>query len=130
MASSPIVTRDALANAHAVVCGGAPSGPALINRFLEKAGKYIFFQEGYGMTETSGMSHVLLEEHKNTKINSIGPPVSNTSCKVIDLETGIALGPNQNGEICVKGPQVSTCLDSNNVWSFNTVRFHSFYVLG
>ena len=108
VASNPTVKRDGLKNIHTVVCGGAPSGPVLINRFLEKADKYIFFQEGYGMTETTGLSHVLLQEHKNTKINSVGHPVASTSSKIIDLEDGRALGANQRGEICIKGWQVGS----------------------
>ena len=106
VASNPLVTKESLENIHTVVCGGAPSGSVLIKKFLNKAEKYVFFQEGYGMTETTGLSHVLLQEHRNTKIKSIGPPVANTSCKIIDPETGKALGPLEDGEICVKGPQV------------------------
>ena len=30
----------------------------------------------------------------------------NTEAKVVDLVTGMALGPNEEGEICVRGPQV------------------------
>ena len=40
------------------------------------------------------------------KFGSVGVPAPNTECKVIDLETGAALGPNQEGEVCVRGPQV------------------------
>jgi acyl-CoA synthetase (AMP-forming)/AMP-acid ligase II len=30
----------------------------------------------------------------------------NTECKIVDLTTGAALGPNQEGEVCVRGPQI------------------------
>ena len=30
----------------------------------------------------------------------------NTECMIVDLETGEPLGPNQKGEVCVRGPQV------------------------
>jgi acyl-CoA synthetase (AMP-forming)/AMP-acid ligase II len=36
----------------------------------------------------------------------VGVPAPNTEAKVINLETGEALGPNQEGEVCVRGPQV------------------------
>jgi long-chain acyl-CoA synthetase len=37
---------------------------------------------------------------------SVGVPVFDTECKVVDLITGEELGPGQEGEICIKGPQV------------------------
>ena len=36
----------------------------------------------------------------------IGPPVPNTEARVVDVTTGAELGPKQEGEICVRGPQV------------------------
>jgi acyl-CoA synthetase (AMP-forming)/AMP-acid ligase II len=59
------------------------------------------------MTELSPVSHSVIKDAKNTKIGSIGVPIPNTISKVVDLETGNTLGPNQKGEIWVKGPQVS-----------------------
>lgn len=40
------------------------------------------------------------------RIGSIGPLMPSTEGKVIDPETGKSLGPNQRGELCIKGPQV------------------------
>jgi acyl-CoA synthetase (AMP-forming)/AMP-acid ligase II len=40
------------------------------------------------------------------KFGSVGVPAPNTECKVVDLETGAVLGSNQEGEVCVRGPQV------------------------
>ena len=40
------------------------------------------------------------------KIGSCGVLLPNTEGKIVDLETGKAVGPNQTGELCVKGPQV------------------------
>jgi acyl-CoA synthetase (AMP-forming)/AMP-acid ligase II len=40
------------------------------------------------------------------KIGGIGPPVPNTEARVVDVATGAELGPGQEGEVCVRGPQV------------------------
>ena len=40
------------------------------------------------------------------KTAGIGPPIANTEAKVIDVITGAEWGPKQEGEICVRGPQV------------------------
>ena len=59
---------------------------------------------GYGMTETGPCTH--LGPLQGAKIGSIGHPISRTQAKIVDVETGEALGPNQTGELCVKGPQM------------------------
>ena len=40
------------------------------------------------------------------KSGSVGPPVSDTSAKIICLDSGKALPPGETGELCIKGPQV------------------------
>ena len=37
---------------------------------------------------------------------SCGQLLPNAEAKVVDLNTGEALGPGQRGELCVRGPQV------------------------
>ena len=47
-----------------------------------------------------------MNSDSNQRIGSIGPLVSSTEGKIIDPDTGKSLGPNQRGELCIKGPQV------------------------
>ncbi|XP_065564516.1 uncharacterized protein LOC136029918 [Artemia franciscana] len=90
---------------HTIMSGAAPLGPATANKLLEKLrNPGITLQEGYGLTETSPVTH--LSPLQNAEIGSCGKPVSRTEVKVVDLETGNALGPNEEGELCVKGPQI------------------------
>ena len=56
------------------------------------------------MTETSPIG--LLAPKGDLKIGSCGVLLPNTDAKILDLETGETLGPNQRGELCVRGPQV------------------------
>ena len=56
------------------------------------------------MTESSPVSHVQPEE--GAVLGGCGHPVPNTLAKIIDIETGEALGPGEDGELCVAGPQV------------------------
>lgn len=58
------------------------------------------------MTEISSVSHLIPPETKNTKAGSSGVLVPGTSAKVVDPESGSVVGPNETGEICVRGPQV------------------------
>ena len=58
----------------------------------------------WGMTELSPLAIVTPENI--AKIGSCGVLLPNTKGKIVDLETGDALGPHEKGELCIKGPQV------------------------
>ena len=60
-------------------------------------------KQAWGMSELSPIG--TLNSDFNFKTGSVGPPVSNTYAKVID-ENGQSLGPNEDGELVIKGPQV------------------------
>ena len=45
-------------------------------------------------------------DRSDIRHGSVGLPVFDTECKVVDLETGKELPPGKEGEICIKGPQV------------------------
>lgn len=58
-------------------------------------------RQGYGLTETLAIS---FSPKNDVKPGSVGQLIPGKLCKIIDMESGISLGPNQQGEICVKGP--------------------------
>jgi len=105
LSTHPSVKSDYLKSVVAVTGGAAPFGPALIEKFMEKCQPYeVKFREGFGMTESSPCSHIQPEE--GAILGGCGHPVPNTIAKIIDIETGEALGPHQDGELLVAGPQV------------------------
>ncbi len=62
--------------------------------------------EGYGLSEAPTATHCnpILGENKP---GSIGLPLPNVSCKIVDLETGkCELPAGEEGELIIKGPQV------------------------
>jgi acyl-CoA synthetase (AMP-forming)/AMP-acid ligase II len=61
-------------------------------------------KQGFGLTETSPVTHVSPDE-KN-KPGRVGPGLPNTEYKVVDVVTGAAPGTDQEGELCIRGPQV------------------------
>ena len=62
-----------------------------------------FPSAGYGMTETS--PGITTSPAVGWKDGSGGIANPMTQVKVVDIETGATLGPNQEGEICCLGPQ-------------------------
>ena len=57
------------------------------------------------MSETSPIG--LIAPMHDCVEGSCGVNVPNTQLKIVDITTGEALGPNNRGEICLKGPQVN-----------------------
>lgn len=100
----PAVDNYKLPKLRTIFCGAAPLDENLTRACMERLGCDI--RQGYGMTETSPVTHSSPPEKENVKYGSVGVPAPNTECKVIDLETGEELGPNQEGEVCVRGPQI------------------------
>ena len=86
-----------------VMVGAAPVGETLIKDFKRKAPN-IQLRELYGMTELTSVGALAIADLDQP--GSCGVLMPNTKAKILDLDTGKALGPNQAGEICFKGPQV------------------------
>jgi len=61
---------------------------------------------GYGLTEVSPLSHASLGNSRKQTSGSVGYCLPNTECKIVDYTTGAELGPQEEGEIWVRGPQV------------------------
>ena len=83
---------------------GAASLPAsVVERFEALTGGRLV--EGYGLTETSPLTHGN-PIHGERRAGSIGLPVPGTDARIVDLATGEPLPPGGEGELEVRGPQV------------------------
>ena len=82
--------------------GAAPLGAELAEKVAERLDCDVI--QGYGMTETSPVTHVIRPE--NNKPGSIGPAIPGTECRLVDPETGEDVGEGERGELWVRGPQV------------------------
>jgi fatty-acyl-CoA synthase len=85
------------------VFGGGTSMPeAVAQRLFDLCG--IHYMEAYGMTETISQTHMNPPGHLRRQC--LGIPTFGTESLVIDPDTLQLLGPNQQGEIVSRGPQV------------------------
>ncbi|MGY0691949.1 long-chain-fatty-acid--CoA ligase [Virgibacillus sp. FSP13] len=82
--------------------GSAPLPIEVHRRFEAITGTKIL--EGYGMSETSPTTH-RTPITGEVKVGSIGIPVPETDCRIIDQEQH-EMGTNSVGELLIKGPQV------------------------
>jgi len=101
----PNVAKYDLGCLKACSSGAAPLPPALAKDFEAATGATLF--EGYGLTETSPLTHANPSNKRDRKFGSVGLPVSDTICKVVDIETGRKeMKTGEDGEIAIHGPQV------------------------
>ena len=103
-AKHPAVDKYDLSALRTLFSGAAPLGESVANACAQRLNCRIL--QGYGLTETSPVTHAARADSPVPRPASVGQPVPNTECKVIDVATGVELGPGEDGEICVRGPQV------------------------
>jgi long-chain acyl-CoA synthetase len=85
--------------------GSAPLPVEVIHDFEKATGAIIV--EGFGMTETTPVTHVNPFAGGARKVGSIGLPIPDTDARIVDLETGTKdVAPGEAGELIVKGPQI------------------------
>ncbi|MDM7274997.1 MAG: long-chain fatty acid--CoA ligase [Thermoprotei archaeon] len=92
-----------LRSLQACISGAAPLPVAVLESFEKLTGAKL--REGYGLTETSPVTHVNPIEGRY-KPGSIGLPVPNTIAAIADPEKPVLLPPGQVGEVVISGPQV------------------------
>lgn len=81
----------------------APLPPAVKAAFDGLVGREVLV-EGYGLTETSPLTHANPPERPRP--GSIGIPLPDTDARIVDLDTGADVAPGRPGELLVRGPQV------------------------
>jgi long-chain acyl-CoA synthetase len=87
---------------HWVKSGAAPLAPDLARRFTGLTG--VLVCQGYGMTEASPVTHVGYLQPELYKPESIGQPLVQTECRVLDANN-LEVAPGSPGELVMRGPQ-------------------------
>ena len=104
LAKHPIVDKFNLSSLSLVFSGAAPLSAALAEEASKRIGCPL--AQGYGMTEASPVTHLTPYTEGRGKPGSAGQVVPNTEVKIVDLASGKELGPNEEGELLIRGPQI------------------------
>ena len=100
----PDLEHTDLSSIKGCFSGSAPLPLEVISKFEKKTGSVIV--EGYGLTESSPVTHVNPFRGQR-KVGSIGIPVPNTECKIVDIEDNTREVPvGEPGELLMRGPQI------------------------
>ena len=87
-----------------VSSGAAPLALPVLDKMLNAFSGTVC--EAYGMTECTMGATANPPDRDMIRQGSVGVPVFDTACKVVDLVSGEDLPAGEKGEICIKGPQV------------------------
>lgn len=104
MATSPLLTEYSFDWVKRVGFGGSPIYKHTLE-MLRRIFPNATLHNVYGATETTSPSTMMPESYPMSKASSVGKPVETADIKIIDLNDN-ELGPNQVGELLIKGPMV------------------------
>jgi len=101
----PHIDKLELKNIAGCFSGSASLPVEIIRKFEQKSGVVIC--EGFGLTEASPVTHINPLIKGRTKPGTIGLPLSDTECRIVDIRDGKTDMPQgESGELVVRGPQV------------------------
>lgn len=102
--NTPNVARYGFNSLRMCMSGGAALPVEVRQKFESITGGKLV--EGYGLTETSPVTHIN-PPTGSPKTGSMGLPIADTEVRIVDLETGTREMPvGEIGEITIRGPQV------------------------
>ncbi|KAJ8323780.1 hypothetical protein QVD99_007061 [Batrachochytrium dendrobatidis] len=102
LAYHPAVDMFDLSSVKYITSAASPLSKDIIEALINRLHTYVI--QGYGLTETSPA--ISLGTASMTIRDSHGYFLSNIEARVIDTETGKELGVGEQGELCVRGPNV------------------------
>ena len=103
LAKHPAVDNYDLSSLETIMSGAAPLGAELAEQVAKRVDCNVI--QGYGLTETSPVTHVIRPDGEN-RPGSIGPALVGTECRLVDSETGEDAADGERGELWIRGPQV------------------------
>jgi acyl-CoA synthetase (AMP-forming)/AMP-acid ligase II len=104
LAKHPVVDEYDLSSLEFMNSGAAPLSGELEVACGERLG--CLMQQGYGLTETSPVTHFVTDKLAGTMPGSIGPAAPNTECRIVGVATDEDVAAGEPGELCIRGPQV------------------------
>ena len=105
MLNHPLIQKTDMTSIKGCFSGSAPLPVEVIRDFEKKTGAVIV--EGFGMTESTPVTHINPFAGGKRKVGSIGLPIPCTEARIVDLVSGTTDMPvGETGELIVRGPQV------------------------
>jgi acyl-CoA synthetase (AMP-forming)/AMP-acid ligase II len=94
-----------LSSLRGILSGAAPLGADIIEA-LERRFPSMKITQGYGLTETTPVTHVMTEEEGQMHRGQVGRLIPTFQARLIDVKSGEDVAPGQPGELWLRGPSV------------------------
>jgi acyl-CoA synthetase (AMP-forming)/AMP-acid ligase II len=104
IAKDPLVDQFDLSSLEFMNSGAAPLSAELEAACRTRLGCRM--TQGYGLTETSPVTHAVADHLAGQMPGTIGPAIPNTECRIVDVATGEDIPQGEPGELLIRGPQV------------------------
>lgn len=105
LAKHPLVEKYDITSIQDLMTGAAPLGGDIVKATSART-KCKLIRQGYGLTETSPVTHMMPRSLGMEAPSSVGHCIRNVRVKVVDAESGRGLGPQEEGELWIQGPNV------------------------
>ena len=109
---SPDLGRRDLSSLVSIGGGGAARPPEHV-KLLQERLPHVVPCVGFGMTETNAIGTVIGGADYLARPKSVGRPIAPLVAMEIRDEDGNVLGPNQEGEICMKSPPICAVIGTS-----------------
>jgi acyl-CoA synthetase (AMP-forming)/AMP-acid ligase II len=104
LAKHPLVDRYDLSSVRRINSGAAPLDAGVQRAVAARLRTGV--SQGYGMTETSLAISITADAELHPREGASGRLLPNMQARIVDAASGALLGPGQDGEIVVRGPNV------------------------
>ena len=128
LAKSPAVEGRDLSSVRVIMSGAAPLDGEVARACVERVGGKLV--QGYGLTETSPVTHLVPADTPEVDLYSVGPLVANSECKVVEVGTGAELGVGEDGELWMRGPHIMRGYLGNEAATRNSIDSEGFFHSG
>ncbi|XP_057820939.2 probable CoA ligase CCL5 [Cryptomeria japonica] len=112
LTKTEIARKYDLKSLHSVLSGGAPLSKELTEEFISRFPS-ITIMQGYGLTETTAIGASTDSQDESRHYGTAGMLAPSTDAKIVDPDSGLALPPNQMGELWLRGPTIMKGYFSN-----------------
>ncbi|NOY27958.1 MAG: long-chain fatty acid--CoA ligase [Oligoflexia bacterium] len=102
LADHPDFDRTDLTGIRDAICGGAPLGLSLLERYLDRG---VPLRQGFGLTEVGPNCFSTPPAQVRQRLGTVGLPIHHIQAKVVRSD-GSPCAPGEAGELLLRGPVV------------------------
>lgn len=102
LADHPSFEATDLSGLRDAICGGAPLGAALLERYLDRG---VPLRQGFGLTEVGPNCFSTPPDRVREKLGTVGMPIHHVAARLVRPD-GTDCAPGEPGELLLSGPVV------------------------